>query len=83
MQPGKNNQKKVRSGMESDDTLAVAIADSLARLAAGDLSARDRIIELCSDRLRVLDELWVRWTHQNLPTMYEVLRDLRREIEQP
>ena len=40
--------------MESDDTLASALADSLARLAAGDLSARDRIIELCSDRLRVL-----------------------------
>ena len=50
----KATRKKVRSGMESDDTLASALADSLARLAAGDLSARDRIIELCSDRLRVL-----------------------------
>ncbi|MEI7780685.1 MAG: sigma-70 family RNA polymerase sigma factor [Planctomycetota bacterium] len=40
--------------MESDDTLASALADSLARLAAGELSARDRIIELCSERLRLL-----------------------------
>jgi len=40
--------------MDSDDTLAPALTDCLARLAAGDASARDRIIEICSGRLRAL-----------------------------
>lgn len=40
--------------MEPDDSLAPALARCLARLAAGDLSARDQIIELCSERLRTL-----------------------------
>ena len=39
---------------ESDITHAGAIDACLARLAAGDLSARDRILELCADRLRTL-----------------------------
>lgn len=39
---------------EPDLTHATAVADCLARLAAGDLAARDRILELCSARLRVL-----------------------------
>jgi RNA polymerase sigma-70 factor (ECF subfamily) len=36
--------------MDADETLR----ESLARLAAGDLSARDRILERCGDRLRLL-----------------------------
>ena len=40
--------------MEPDDTLAADMAASLERLAAGDLAARDRIIELCGSRLRTL-----------------------------
>lgn len=39
---------------EPDDSLSVALSACLAQLAAGDLSARDRIIELCSERLRTL-----------------------------
>lgn len=38
----------------SDDTTAPEIAACLGRLAAGDLAARDRIIEICSGRLRLL-----------------------------
>jgi len=37
-----------------DDSLYAALPSCLAQLAAGDLTARDRIIELCSDRLRTL-----------------------------
>ena len=40
--------------MDSDDTISPALADCLAQLAAGNLAARDRIIELCSHRLRSL-----------------------------
>lgn len=40
--------------LDPDLTNAAAIDDCLARLAAGDLTARDRIIELCAARLRVL-----------------------------
>lgn len=40
--------------MDADPPLPADVAHCLARLAAGDLSARDRIIELCSDRLRHL-----------------------------
>jgi RNA polymerase sigma-70 factor (ECF subfamily) len=40
--------------MDSDDTISAALAECLQRLKTGDLSARDRIIEVCSDRLRVL-----------------------------
>ena len=40
--------------LEPDDTLAPEIAACLDRLAAGDLGARDRIIEICSERLRLL-----------------------------
>ncbi|MFM8290319.1 MAG: RNA polymerase sigma factor [Planctomycetia bacterium] len=40
--------------MDSDDMLAPALAACLERLAAGDASARDRIIEICSERLRGL-----------------------------
>ena len=40
--------------MEPEDTLDSELADCLARLAAGDLSARDRIIERCAGRLRSL-----------------------------
>lgn len=39
---------------EPDPSPAGALEDCLARLAAGDLSARDRILELCAARLRVL-----------------------------
>ena len=39
---------------EPDITHAAAIDACLARLAAGDLSARERILELCADRLRTL-----------------------------
>ena len=40
--------------MDIDDTLSAALAPALARLAAGDLTARDTIIELVSVRLRSL-----------------------------
>jgi RNA polymerase sigma factor (sigma-70 family) len=40
--------------MDTDDTFSAALAECLQRLGRGDLSARDRIIELCSDRLRDL-----------------------------
>jgi RNA polymerase sigma factor (sigma-70 family) len=40
--------------MDADPSLPADVVPCLARLAAGDLSARDRIIELCSDRLRHL-----------------------------
>lgn len=40
--------------MEPDDTTAIGIEMCLGRLAAGDLAARDTIIELCSRRLRLL-----------------------------
>jgi len=40
--------------MDTDDTISPAFAACLQRLAAGDLSARDRIIELVADRLHAL-----------------------------
>lgn len=40
--------------LDPDLTNAAAVDDCLVRLAAGDLTARDRIIELCAVRLRVL-----------------------------
>lgn len=40
--------------MDADDPLPPDVGDCLARLAAGDLSARARIIELCGDRIRHL-----------------------------
>jgi len=40
--------------METDDTISAALTESLQRLHGGDLSARDRIIEVCSNRLRAL-----------------------------
>lgn len=40
--------------MDTDDTISPALNACLEQLARGDLSARDRIIELCSDRLRRL-----------------------------
>ncbi len=40
--------------MDRDDTISPALAECLDRLASGDLAARDRIIELCSGRLRIL-----------------------------
>ena len=40
--------------LDPDITNAAAVDDCLVRLAAGDLTARDRIIELCAVRLRVL-----------------------------
>ena len=40
--------------MDIDDTISAPLADCLQRLERGDLSARDRIIEVCSDRLRAL-----------------------------
>jgi RNA polymerase sigma-70 factor (ECF subfamily) len=40
--------------MDSDDSIAPGVAACLQQIAAGDLSARDRIIELCSDRLHSL-----------------------------
>ena len=40
--------------MAPDAPLPPDVGDCLARLAAGDLSARDRIIDLCSDRIRHL-----------------------------
>jgi RNA polymerase sigma factor (sigma-70 family) len=46
--------------MESDDQLEQELAACLARLQTGDLTARDRIIELCSERLRVLAHRMIR-----------------------
>jgi RNA polymerase sigma-70 factor (ECF subfamily) len=40
--------------MDTDDTISPALADCLTRLSQGDLAARDRIIEICSHRLRSL-----------------------------
>ena len=40
--------------MDTDDTIPAALAECLQRLERGDLSARDRIIELVSDRLHSL-----------------------------
>ena len=40
--------------IDHDDLQAAAVADCLARLEAGDLEARDRILELCATRLRTL-----------------------------
>ena len=40
--------------MDSDDTISADLAECLQRLERGDRSARDRIIELCSDRLHAL-----------------------------
>jgi RNA polymerase sigma-70 factor (ECF subfamily) len=40
--------------MDPDDTRGLELAASLDQLAAGDLSARGRIIELCGGRLRAL-----------------------------
>lgn len=39
---------------DADDSLAPELSACLGRLAAGDLSARDRIIEVAGERLRVL-----------------------------
>lgn len=46
--------------MDLDDTLASGLQESLAALAAGDQGARDRIVELCSDRLRLMVERMLR-----------------------
>ena len=40
--------------MNTDDTISAALAECLQRLERGELSARDRIIELCSSRLHAL-----------------------------
>ena len=40
--------------MDTDDTISPALAECLTRLSQGDLTARDRIIELCAHRLRSL-----------------------------
>jgi RNA polymerase sigma factor (sigma-70 family) len=40
--------------LDADDSLAPELSACLDRLAAGDLSARDRIIEVASERLRTL-----------------------------
>ena len=40
--------------VEAADRESLALAEALGRLAAGDLAARDRVIELCSGRLRLL-----------------------------
>lgn len=40
--------------MNADDTISADLAECLQRLERGELSARDRIIELCSSRLRAL-----------------------------
>lgn len=40
--------------MDGEDLTSPTLAACLAELAAGDLSARDRIIELCAERLRLL-----------------------------
>lgn len=42
------------SPVDIDDTLSAALATALARLAAGDMAARDTIIELVAGRLRSL-----------------------------
>ena len=39
---------------DTDETISAALAECLQRLERGDLSARDRIIELCSNRLHAL-----------------------------
>lgn len=41
-------------GMDTDDSIAAEIASCLDRLAAGDMAARDTILEICSGRLRAL-----------------------------
>jgi len=43
-----------RMHLDSDDSMAPEIAACLDRLATGDLAARDRIIEVCGERLRLL-----------------------------
>ncbi|MCE9630779.1 MAG: sigma-70 family RNA polymerase sigma factor [Planctomycetia bacterium] len=40
--------------MDTDDSFAPEIASCLERLAAGDMTARDTILEVCSGRLRAL-----------------------------
>ena len=40
--------------MNTDDTISAAMAECLQRLERGDLTVRDRIIELCSSRLHAL-----------------------------
>ena len=40
--------------MNTDDTISAALAECLQRLERGDLTVRDRIIELCSSRLHAL-----------------------------
>ena len=40
--------------MDTDDTISAALAECLQRLEACDLAARDRIVELCSNRLHAL-----------------------------
>lgn len=40
--------------MEFDESIATDLAACLERMAAGDLTARDRIIEICAGRLRTL-----------------------------
>ncbi|MFM8733594.1 MAG: RNA polymerase sigma factor [Pirellulales bacterium] len=40
--------------MSADDSTAAGVSRCLERLAAGDLTARDTIIELCGERLRTL-----------------------------
>lgn len=40
--------------MDSDDSIAPDLAACLERMTAGDLTARDRIIEICAGRLRTL-----------------------------
>lgn len=40
--------------MDAEDLASPDLTDCLSRLAAGDLAARDRIIELCAARLRLL-----------------------------
>ena len=40
--------------MDSDDSITPGLAACLDQIAAGDLTARDRIIELCGGRLRAL-----------------------------
>jgi RNA polymerase sigma factor (sigma-70 family) len=40
--------------MDTDDTISAALAECLQRLERGDLSARDQILEVCSNRLRAL-----------------------------
>ena len=40
--------------MDTDDTIAAQLASCLERLAAGDMTARDTVLEVCSGRLRGL-----------------------------